>query len=348
MTILDFIYDDRSLSSIGYIICDLEASNSVAEQTNATRTFNNLSMYYGKFMPFSVSTYADRLEFTFDVIKNTCNGSYSDMLITNTECSYLMKWLARSTSHKLKFACDEYANIYYEGSFNVTDLKSGDDRIGLRLNFITNRPFGMYEPILYKYTFGENVEERNAIGATASKIATYCTQRKDETGDQLANTNKLLEEQIALANEWDERTKTIFDIRDTITLDNVDDVAANMTDDKIQRAMADELVITDISDEEGYIYPYVQINCKEAGNVCITNSFDGRQTIINNCSEGETIIITENLILGTDFIDHKVQNDFNYEFLRIQNTNSDKTNRLTSATDIELFISYSPVAKVVF
>ena len=266
MIVTDFVYDGVALSNLGYMISDLDSSNNVSESENATRTFNNISMFNGKYMPFTASIYENRIEFTFDIIKNTCKG-INDYRITNMEVQHIMRWLARPDNHEIKFVHSDYSYVYYEGSFNVSNLKLGDDIVGLRLNFVTTRPFGVHETVWFRQE-----------------------------------------------------------------LDSPDD----------------ELLVTDISDDAGHVYPYIEILCKESGNLCLTNSYDGVSTIINNCSEGERIIFTENLILSTDQIDHKIQNDFNYEFLRISNNYTNRTNRITSTLKCEILLSYNPIAKVVY
>lgn len=266
MTITDFIFDETSLSSLNYIIADLNASSGTRQSINSTRSFSYVSMFNGKFMPFTAVKYPDRLEFTFDIIKDTCNG-YDNFVISTEEERYLMRWLARPSAKKFKLVHSDYQNIYYEGSFNVTEIFNGDDRIGLRLTFTTNRPFGMHEAILFKKTF--------------------------ESSD-------------------------------------------------------DALEIVDISDDAGFIYPYIEIVCNENGNLCLSNSYDNRDTIINGCKKGERIIITENLVIASDDVRHKIQDEFNYEFLKISNNYRDRTNKITSTLKCDLLISYCPIAKVVF
>ena len=266
MFVIDFVFNETALSSIGYIICDIDSAGNLREIANASRTFNNVSMFNGKFMPFTTTTYDDRLEFTFDIIKNHCSSSDS-ALISNAELQYIMRWLARPDAHELKFVHSDYSYVYYNGSFNITDLKIGDDRVGLRLTFTTTEPFGLHEAVWF--------------------------------ATELTSSN-------------------------------------------------DELVITDISDDVGSIYPYIEITCKEAGNLCLSNSYDGVNTIINGCSDGEKIIITEHNILSTDRIEHKIQNDFNYEFLKISNNYINRTNRITSTLKCDILISYNPIVKVVY
>lgn len=266
MVINDFIYDGTSLSSLGYVICNIDSGNGLDEIENSTKTFSNVSMFGGKFMPFTSVSYDNRLEFTFDICKIPCYEDEYGFYISNDELSYLMRWLSRSSANKFKIIANEFANVYYEGSFNISVIKDGSNIIGLRLTFISTRPFGLREAMMFEQTFD--------------------------------------------------------------TLD-------------------EELVITDISDEEGYIYPHIEIECHEDGNLCLTNSFNGIDTIIDGCVNGEKIIITENLIIGSNIIEHRIQNDFNYDFLRIENTYREKTNRITSTLKCNVKISYCPVRKVV-
>lgn len=265
--ILDFIYDGISLSSYNYIICDFNASSSIAETNSAVRTFQSIPLFYGKIMPFSMTSYDTRLEFSFDIIKNTCVSKVEDFIITLPEYRYIAKWLCRPEIHVLKFVDPQFSNILFEGSFNMSPLKSGDDIIGIRCRYVTNRPFGIQEAVMYAYDF--------------------------EQSD-------------------------------------------------------DQLVIHDISDEAGFIYPHVEITCKENGNLYLTNSYDNRDTIIYNCSENERIIMTDHLIIASDNPDHLIQNDFNYEYIRIANNYYNFTNAITSSLKCHIEISYNPIAKVVY
>lgn len=266
MIIKDFIYDETSLGSLGYVICNIDSGNGVEEISNATKNFSNVSMYGGQFMPFTSVSYDTRLEFTFDICKIPCYEEEYGFYISNDEFSYLMRWLSRSTAKKFKIVANEFADVYYEGSFNVSAIKIGNNIIGARLNFISTRPFGLGEAIYFEQKF--------------------------ETLDE-------------------------------------------------------ELVITDISDEEGYVYPHIEIECHEDGTLCLTNSFNGVDMIIEGCSNGEHIVITENLIIGSDVIEHRIQNDFNYEFLRIENTYRERSNVITSTMKCNVKITYCPIRKVV-
>lgn len=110
-----------------------------------------------------------------------------------------------------------------------------------------------------------------------------------------------------------------------------------------------ELIIDDTSDEVGHLYCNVTIKCLEAGDLQINNSLDiNNIVIIKNCSVNETITLHgEQKIIETDNVSHKkIYNDFNYNFLRINNTYEDVRNKFTSNLNCEITIKYSPIMKV--
>ena len=114
-------------------------------------------------------------------------------------------------------------------------------------------------------------------------------------------------------------------------------------------ATANELItIYDISDEEGYLYPDLTVTLKSAGNLVITNSLDNRTTVVNNCTSGEIITFTHLLQISSSVSTHKLGNDFNYRFLRINNTYENTENKISFSLPCEYKLTYRPIAKVVF
>ena len=110
-----------------------------------------------------------------------------------------------------------------------------------------------------------------------------------------------------------------------------------------------EFVIDDMSDEIGHLYCDATIQCLESGDLEISNSLDINNTIIiKNCVAGETITLYgEQKIIETDKASHsRLYNDFNYRYLRINNTYEDTQNVFTSNLSCEITLSYSPIRKV--
>lgn len=100
------------------------------------------------------------------------------------------------------------------------------------------------------------------------------------------------------------------------------------------------------SDEIGWIYPNLTITIKEDGDLQINNS-DNRITVINNCQANEVITIDKNLQIASTLDSHKIADDFNYVFYRVNNSFNSVVNTLTSNLPISYEIRYSPYAKVV-
>ena len=99
------------------------------------------------------------------------------------------------------------------------------------------------------------------------------------------------------------------------------------------------------SDDEGYIYPYTEIIINTAGTLQITNSQENRITQIKNCVVGE-IITMDYPIIQSSVSSHKIQNDFNWNFLRIANSYRNNINELTISLPCTIKMTYFPIAKV--
>lgn len=99
------------------------------------------------------------------------------------------------------------------------------------------------------------------------------------------------------------------------------------------------------SDEEGYIYPNMEITITEDGDFELYNSLEDRTMRIANCKVGEVIRINYPVI-ESSLQDHKIQNDFNWKFFRIATTFREKANDVTISIPCIIKMIYSPVVKV--
>ena len=102
------------------------------------------------------------------------------------------------------------------------------------------------------------------------------------------------------------------------------------------------------SDEEGYIYPDMEIVIDEsvASNSTLTihNSMEDRTMTIRNCQPGEVITINYPMISTNK--DRKIQNDFEWVFFRIATTFKDRRNDITISLPCSIKIKYTPIVKV--
>lgn len=103
--------------------------------------------------------------------------------------------------------------------------------------------------------------------------------------------------------------------------------------------------INDISDEIGFIYFDAEIICNADGDLIIHNDIEDRQLIIKNCKNGEIIKLNQPIIT-TSISSHKIQNDFNFNFLRIANTFNQRINCLTFSIPCSVKLTYTPIRKV--
>ena len=109
------------------------------------------------------------------------------------------------------------------------------------------------------------------------------------------------------------------------------------------------LTIEDVSDEIGHLYCKTTITVKSAGDLTIQNSADKyNAVIIKNCKENEIITMSgDTKIITTSMDSHKkLPNDFNFNYIRLVNTFSSRTNIFTANLPCEIKMEYNPIRKV--
>lgn len=258
----DFEYDGLTLSDMGYVMCKFDSSGIQTVSNGSQITFNTVSMLNGQKHELTDVTYDECLKITFQICKNPC--SRDQLEISVRDLRNLMKWLNRKDFHKFKLLNDEYMDLYFEASFNISTIEIGDKICGLELEATTNRPFALHDPV-----------------------------------------------SIIIKNTESNSKK----------------------------------IITDISDEEGYIYPYMEVEILESGILTIHNDLENRTMQINNCIAGERITL-DYPIISSSISSHKIQDDFNWNWFRIYNTFQNSQNILTISIPCTIKIKYSPIVKV--
>lgn len=102
----------------------------------------------------------------------------------------------------------------------------------------------------------------------------------------------------------------------------------------------------DSSDEIGYIYPNLKITCNSGGDLQIRNESEDCTTVIKNCSSGEVITIDGHThIITSSKKEHKLYDDFNFEYFRIGNTARNKSNKITVSLPCKFELRYAPIVK---
>lgn len=108
-------------------------------------------------------------------------------------------------------------------------------------------------------------------------------------------------------------------------------------------------ILSDISDEIGTTYPSMEITINADGNFSLYNEMENCTMEIKNCSVGEVITIDGDAqIITTSMNSHHIYDDFNFEFLRIGNTITSRSNKMTCSLPCKIEFKYSPIIKDAF
>lgn len=165
MLALDFEYDGKHLSDMGYVICRFDNSGGTDIVSNGSEiTFNTISTLGGRKQEFVSTRYDNCLETTFQICKDHCIYQ-DDYVITIEELRELTRWLNRKEYHKFKLLDDSYYNLFFEGSFNISRVEVAGQLVGLELNFKTNRPYALLD----ERTISRTVDEPNTVIAIGSE-----------------------------------------------------------------------------------------------------------------------------------------------------------------------------------
>lgn len=110
----------------------------------------------------------------------------------------------------------------------------------------------------------------------------------------------------------------------------------------------EDFEVTVYSDEEGYIYPDIEITVGQAGNLTLTNQIENRNTVVNNCIQNEILTFegSDILQISSDNSNHFLATDFNYKFPRLYNEYRNSINTLSCNLPCSIKISYRGIRKV--
>jgi len=144
MKAFDFEYANRSLSEFGMVVCNFGDKGLDTVSDGAQITFNTISVLGGSKNELTSTEYEECLETTIQICKHSCTGGIQE--ITTTEHRELTKWLNRKRFLKFKPLSEEFIDLYFEASFNISRIELDGRLYGLELEVITNRPFALKEP----------------------------------------------------------------------------------------------------------------------------------------------------------------------------------------------------------
>lgn len=148
------------------------------------------------------------------------------------------------------------------------------------------------------------------------------------------NVSKILDNDRLVGVELAMETNRPFGYGETVT------TTLNVTNTN------NSYTVTDLSDDIGYTYPNMTITLNASGNLTVTNSTTGSVLTIKNCTSGEIITINgDTMVITSSLSAHHLYDDFNFEFLKIANSYSNRANSLTFSLRCTAVISYKPIIK---
>lgn len=142
---LDFEYDGIRLGNLGYIICRFNGGGLETMSNGSEITFNKTSLKHGEKWELASTEYGECLQTTLQICKNPC--MVDNMYLSLQEISKLSSWLNRKGFHKLKFFADEYYDLYFEASFNISRIELNNVPVGLELSIETKLPYALHDPV---------------------------------------------------------------------------------------------------------------------------------------------------------------------------------------------------------
>lgn len=127
----------------------------------------------------------------------------------------------------------------------------------------------------------------------------------------------------------------------------ISDYPYGFLDEITQTYSGKNFMIYNHSDEIGFLYPKITINCKESGDLRIENSMDNEIFELLNCQKNEIINIdSKYAIINSSKTGIPLYNRFNFNYIKLSNTYLERKNIFTSSLNIDMTISYSPIKKV--
>lgn len=144
MKAFDFCYGDKKLSDFGFIICNFGDKGLDTISDGCQISFNTIPVLGGAKHELASTQYEDCLETTIQICKHSCTGGIQE--ITATEHRGITKWLNRKKFLKFKPLSEDFIDLYFEASFNISRIEMDGKLFGLELEVVTNRPFALKEP----------------------------------------------------------------------------------------------------------------------------------------------------------------------------------------------------------
>lgn len=147
----DFEYDGKRLSDFNSVLSS-DSGNGV-QTVNAGNTidFQTVELPFLKKVKTTKNKYGEMLTATLSIVKNPCDSRY---IYTQNEANGIYRWLNRMefASFTPIYEDENWSQVFYHASFNVSTKRIGNDIVGFDLEMITDAPFAYYKEMVFSKT----------------------------------------------------------------------------------------------------------------------------------------------------------------------------------------------------
>lgn len=142
MDATNFIFDGKSLSDFGFIICTFDGETNVS--TSPSITYTTLKVPDNNRRRFLSSNYEDVISFEISIAKY--ESKKNNLPINSYEDRAIRKWLCREDGfHEFVIEQEDFYNIYYNAQINITPQMVCGRIRGYRLTITTDNVYGYTE-----------------------------------------------------------------------------------------------------------------------------------------------------------------------------------------------------------
>lgn len=106
-----------------------------------------------------------------------------------------------------------------------------------------------------------------------------------------------------------------------------------------------EKVVKVKTDEEGFIYPRMEITITGDCDFSLYNEAEDRTMLIKGCKANEVLTI-DYPIISSSLSSHKINDDFNWRFFRLSYSYGDNKNRIVMSHPCTIKMEYEPIVKL--
>lgn len=148
MKALDFFFDDRYLSEMGYVVCSLDNQENIKKTSVSKIEYTTVKTPNRSIWNKANSTDTEPLTTTIQILKLSCDDPTPQEL-TSTEIAEMTRWLCRSDKYcRFSFLQDGYEEIYYNVKIDLDKIDVYGITCGFELIITADRPYGLTDEII--------------------------------------------------------------------------------------------------------------------------------------------------------------------------------------------------------